>query len=79
MLTKPKKCILNCRKNTSAEIAAKFKSPAKINLVETTTKVLQGLAIIVGIWATYSEFKKYNDEKKEQAAERDEADSRGFF
>lgn len=45
---------------------ASNKTNSKVDLVETTIKILQGLAIIIGIWATYTEFKKQNEEKKFQ-------------
>jgi hypothetical protein len=78
MLTEAEKTHIELQEKYKAEVAAKFKSPAKINLIETTTKVLQGLAIIVGIWATWHEFKKYNEEKIGKVAEENRQANRDF-
>lgn len=78
MLTEAEKTHIELQEKYRAEIAGKFKSPIKINLVETTTKVLQGLAIIIGIWATYSEFKRYNNDKKEQTEKETKQAARDF-
>ncbi len=78
MLTEAEKTHIELQEKYKAEVAAKFKSPARINLVETTTKVLQGLAIIVGIWATWHEFKKYNEEKIGKVAEETRQANRDF-
>jgi hypothetical protein len=43
---------------------------SKINLVETFTKILQGIAIIVGIWATYFAYQQHNEDIKIQENER---------
>ncbi|MDF2189735.1 hypothetical protein [Paraflavitalea sp. CAU 1676] len=78
MLTEAEKQHIELQEKYRAEIASKLKSPAKINLVETITKILQGLAIIVGIGATYHEFKKYNDEKIGKLAEETRQANRDF-
>lgn|GEM_PF-904122 len=78
MLTEAEKKHIELQETYKAEVAAKFKSPAKINLIETTTKVLQGLAIIVGIWATWHEFRKYNEEKISKVAEETRQANRDF-
>ena len=78
MLSETEKQHIELQEKYRAEIASKFKSPAKINLVETITKILQGLAIIVGIGATYHEFKKYNDEKIGKLAEETRQANRDF-
>ena len=39
---------------------------SKIDLIETVTKILQAVAIIAGIWATYFAYQKFNVEKQIQ-------------
>jgi len=39
---------------------------SKIDLVETFTKILQGTAIIAGIWATYFAYQQHNEDIKIQ-------------
>lgn len=78
MLSEAEKQHIALQEKYRAEIASTFKSPAKINIVETITKILQGLAIIVGIGATYHEFKKYNDEKLGKLAEETRQANRDF-
>jgi len=58
------------------EIAPKSRS--NIDLIETTTKILQGIAIIAGIWATYYAYKKQNDDKAAQEKERTLQTAREF-
>ncbi len=39
---------------------------SKIDLVEAFTKILQGIAIIAGIWATYFAYQQHNEDIKIQ-------------
>jgi hypothetical protein len=39
---------------------------SKIDLIETLTKILQGIAIIAGIWATYFAYQRHNEDIKIQ-------------
>jgi len=61
-----------------SEVAQQFKSKSKIDLVETIIKILQGLAIIAGIWATYYAYKKQNDDRIVQEQERIEQTQKEF-
>jgi hypothetical protein len=78
MLTEAEKTHIELQEKYKAEVAAKFKSPAKVNLIETLTKILQGVAIVVGIGATWYEFKKYNDEKISKVVEETRQANRDF-
>lgn len=60
------------------EVALKLKTKSKIDLVETIIKILQGLAIIAGIWATYSAYKKQNEEMRARELEQTRQTAREF-
>jgi hypothetical protein len=64
MLTEEEKTRIVLEEEYRTEVAKKFKS--KIDLVETIIKILQGMAIIVGIWATYYAYKKQTEENRAQ-------------
>lgn len=66
MLTEEEKSKIALEEQYRNEVALKFKSKSKIDLVETIIKILQGLAIIAGIWATYYAYQKQNEEKRNQ-------------
>lgn len=66
MLTNEQKERIQLEEQYREELAKKSKPKSKIDLVETTIKILQGLAIIAGIWATYYAYKKQNDERRIQ-------------
>jgi len=66
MLTNEQKERIQYEEQYREEIAKKPKSKSKIDLIETTIKILQGLAIIAGIWATYYAYKKGNNERRAQ-------------
>ena len=57
MLTDEEKARIVFEEQYRNEVAQKFKSKSGIDLIETIIKILQGLAIIVGIWATYYAYK----------------------
>lgn len=78
MLTEAEKTHIELQEKYRAEVAGKFRPAAKINYIETVTKILQGLAIIIGIWATYNEFRKYNEEKKEAVEKEARQSARDF-
>ncbi len=65
------------------EVLQKFKTRSKLDLVETVIKILQGVAIIVGVWATYLAYKKQNDDRaiQEEASIEQTAKEyrKGFF
>jgi len=76
MLTNEEKSRIVLEEQYRNEVAKKFKS--KIDLVETFIKILQGLAIIVGIWATYYAYKKQNDENRAQDLKQIQQTAREF-
>ena len=70
MLTDLEKTKIELEEKYRAEVNASLNGKPKIDLVEKVTKILQGLAIIIGIWATYNKFRKQNEAKKEQEIAR---------
>lgn len=65
------------------EIVQKFKTKSKFDLVESVIKILQGLAIIAGIWATYYAYKKQNEDRiiqeKQSNAQTAKEFRKGFY
>jgi hypothetical protein len=45
------------------EVHQKFRTKSKLDLVETIIKILQGVAIVVGVWATYIAYKKQIEDR----------------
>ncbi len=45
------------------EVLQKFRSKSKLDLLETIIKILQGVAIVVGVWATYIAYKKQIEDR----------------
>jgi hypothetical protein len=78
MLTDEQKTKIVLEEQYRNEVAVKFKSKSKIDLVETVIKILQGLAIIAGIWATYYAYKKQNDEKRNQEIQQRQQTAKEF-
>jgi len=76
MLTEEEKTRILLEEQYRKEVSKKFKS--KIDLVETIIKILQGLAIIVGIWATYYAYQKQNEENRLQEIKQREQTAREF-
>lgn len=54
------------------ETKPKINTKKELDLLETSIKVIQALAIVVGIFFTYLEFKRYNTERIEREKERNE-------
>ena len=50
----------------------------KIDLLEKATKILQGLAIVIGIWATYNEYRRQNEARLQQEKDRFEQTAKEF-
>lgn len=50
----------------------------KIDLLEKATKILQGLAIVIGIWATYNEYRRQNEARLQQEQDRYEQTAKEF-
>lgn len=65
------------------EVLQKSKTKSKLDLFETIIKMLQGVAIIVGVWATYNAYKKQNEDRviQEKASAEQTAKEyrKGFF
>jgi uncharacterized membrane-anchored protein YhcB (DUF1043 family) len=76
MLNEEEKTRIILEEQYRNEVKKKFKS--KIDLVETVIKILQGLAIIVGIWATYYAYQKQNKENKQREIEQQQQTAREF-
>lgn len=76
MLTIEEKSRIVLEEQYRNEVAKKFKS--KIDLVETFIKILQGLAIIAGIWATYYAYKKQSNENRNRELEQLQQTAREF-
>jgi len=69
MLTEQEKSKIALEEQYRNEISKAIQTKSKIDLIETITKILQGLAIVVGIWATYFAYKKANDDRRAQELE----------
>ena len=78
MLTEEQKTNIILEEQYRTEVALRFKSKSKIDLVETIIKILQGLAIIAGIWATYYAYKKQNDENRKQEIQQQQQTAKEF-
>ena len=50
----------------------------KIDLLEKATKILQGLAIVIGIWVTYNEYRRQNEARLQQERDRYEQTAKEF-
>ncbi len=68
MLTEEEKTRILTEEQYRNEIRKKFKS--KLDLVETFIKILQGLAIIAGIGATYYAYRKQSNENRMREMEQ---------
>jgi hypothetical protein len=62
-LTDEEKIKIELEEQYRNEVLQKFKTKSKLDLVETIIKILQGIAIIVGVWATYIAYKKQNEDR----------------
>ena len=78
MLTEEQKTKIALEEQYRNEVALRFKSKSKIDQVETVIKILQGLAIIAGIWATYYAYKKQNDESRAQEIQQRQQTAKEF-
>ena len=83
MLSNEEKTRIELEERYRQEVAEKLKAKSKLDLIETVIKILQGLAIIAGIWATYYAYKKQNDDRilqQQQSLEQTAKDFRkGFY
>ena len=78
MLTKEEKLKIELEEQHRREVSKKFLPKSKIDLFETVIKILQGLAIIAGIWATYYAYKKQNADSVMQEKEHIEQTAKEF-
>jgi hypothetical protein len=78
MLSSEEKNKIELEEQYRYEVIQKFKSKSTFDLVESAIKILQGLAIIAGIWATYYAYKKQNDDRIIQERENIEQTAKEF-
>jgi len=70
MLSNEEKTKIELEEKYRAAVRSCLNGKPKIDYVEKLTRILQGLAIIIGIWATYNEFRKQNEERRQQEVAR---------
>ncbi len=63
MLTTEERTKIELQEQYRNEMEQKLQSKSKLHTFETVIKILQGLAIIAGIWATWYAYKKQNDDR----------------
>jgi hypothetical protein len=78
MLSNEEKNKIELEEQYRNEVLQKFKTKSKLDLVETIIKILQGFAIIAGIWATYYAFIKQSDDRIIQEKENNEQTAKEF-
>lgn len=78
MLTNEEKTKIELQEMYRNEVEQKFKAKSKLDRFETIIKILQGLAIIVGIWATWYAYKKQNDDRILQEKQNIEQTAKEF-
>jgi hypothetical protein len=78
MLSSEEKNKIELEEQYRNEVLQKFKTKSKLDLIETFIKILQGLAIVAGIWATYYAYKKQNDDRIIQEKENNEQTAKEF-
>jgi hypothetical protein len=69
-LTEQEKLKIQLEENYRNEITSNLTNKKKIDWIETVTKIGQGLAIIIGIIVTISQFKKQTEDKRQQERDR---------
>jgi hypothetical protein len=78
MLTDEEKLKIELQEQYRQEVTKKFASRSKIDYIETVIKIVQGLAIIIGIWATYAAYRQQNKDRAAQEKERLEQTAKEF-
>jgi hypothetical protein len=78
MLSNEEKTRIEHEENYRNELHQRTKTKSKLDLVETAIKLLQGLAIIVGIWATYYAYQKQNEDRANQEKTKYEQTAKEF-
>lgn len=68
MLSKEEKLKIELEEKYRHEVNGKFKSKSKIDYIETVTKIVQGVAIAVGIFFTYMTYAGKSKEDSAQTA-----------
>lgn len=66
MLSAEQKTRIEQEEQYRNELQQKRKPRSSLDLVETSIKILQGLAIIAGIWATWHAYQKQNEDRRMQ-------------
>ncbi len=70
ILTDDEKLKIQLEENYRNEITSNLKNQKEIDWIEKITKIGQGLAIIIGIIITISQFKKQIEDKRQQERDR---------
>lgn len=70
MLTEEEKIKIELEEKYRFELHAQFNKKSKIDYIETIIKILQGIAIIAGIWATYTAYTTQLQARQQQEQER---------
>jgi hypothetical protein len=78
MLTPEEKLKIELEEQYRLEVSSKLKAKPQIDVVEKITRILQGLAIIIGIWATYNEYRKQNEASRQLERDRYEQTAKDF-
>ena len=78
MLSKEEQEKIEIEERLRQEIIARQKPKTKIDLLEKAIKILQGMAIIIGIWATYNAYRKQNMDRLQQEKQQFEQTAKEF-
>ena len=78
MLSKEEQKKIEMEERLRQEIIARQKPKTKIDLLEKAIKILQGMAIIIGIWATYNAYRKQNMDRLQQEKQQFEQTAKEF-
>jgi hypothetical protein len=78
MLTEEERTKIELQEQYRNEVSARLKAAPKVDLIEKVAKILQGLAIVIGIVATYIEYKNQNEERLRQDRARFEQTAKEF-
>ena len=78
MLTAEEKTKIELQEQYRNEVNARLKAAPKVDLIEKVAKILQGLAIVIGIAATYIEYKNQHEERLRQERAQFEQTAKEF-
>lgn len=68
MLTKDEKLKIELEEKYRAEVAKKLKTKSNTDMLETTIKIVQGVAVVVGILVTYITYHNKSKEERQDTA-----------